>query len=274
MQAGRRQYRIFVVDFTQGHWMGNTDKAWQRLGQIDPYFAVLAHPRFREAAKEGETRREFFTSGAEHVEFLFAAIRENLDPEFAPHRSLDFGCGVGRVTIPLARRVAQVVAIDVSDSMLEEANKNCEEAGVRNVLLLKSDDSLENVPGDFDFLHSYIVFQHIPPRRGAMILCRLLRRLSNNGVGALHFIYASRAPGWKRLFRKLRAAFPLVNNLANLLKGPSFRYPYAEMNSYNVNRLLLHLQEHGCHRVHLRFCDHDGYKGIVLFFKKEIHPLS
>lgn len=254
--------------------MGNTDKAWQRLGQIDPYFAVLAHPRFREAAIEGDTRHEFFTSGEDHVERLFASIRENLDPEFAPRRALDFGCGVGRVTIPLARRIAQVVAIDVSDSMIDEANKNCEEAGVRNVTLLKSDDSLENAPGDFDFIHSFIVFQHIPPRRGEMIFCAMLRRLSDNGVGALHFIYASRVSGWRRLLRKLRATFPFVNGLANLVKGSSFRYPYIEMNSYDVNQLLLHLQVHGCHRIHLRFSDHGLSKGIVLLFKKESLPLS
>jgi 2-polyprenyl-3-methyl-5-hydroxy-6-metoxy-1,4-benzoquinol methylase len=254
--------------------MRNTDKAWQRFGQIDPYFAVLTHQRFRSAGKEGETRREFFESGADHVERLFATIKEDLDPEFAPRRALDFGCGVGRVAIPLARRVTQVVAIDVSDSMLDEAKKNCEEAGVRNVTLLKSDDSLENLSGDFDFLHSFIVFQHIPTRRGEMILRAMLRRLSDNGIGSLHFVYASSVPGWRRLARKLRATFPLVNNLANLVKGPSFKYPYMEMNNYNVNRLLLHLQEQGCHRVHLRFCDHGPYKGIVLLFKKETLPLS
>src|SRR5262247_1653813 len=198
--------------------MGDTDRSWEKLGEIDPYFSVLAHPRFRAAATEGERRREFFLSGEEHVERLFAIIRESLDPEFAPRRALDFGCGVGRVTIPLARRVTQVVAIDVSDSMLDEARKNCEEAGVRNVTLLKSDDSLENLSGDFDFLHSFIVFQHIPSRRGEMILRAMLRRLSDKGIGSLHFTYASTVPGWRRLWRKLRATLPLVNNLANLVK--------------------------------------------------------
>jgi SAM-dependent methyltransferase len=251
-----------------------TDKAWQRFGQIDPYFAVLAHPRFSAAAKEGEARREFFTSGAEHVERLFATIRETLDPEFAPRRALDFGCGVGRVTIPLARRVTQVVGVDVSDSMLDEANKNCDEAGVRNVTLLKSDDGLENLSGDFDFLHSFIVFQHIPARRGANILRAMLRRLSVNGIGALHFTYAIHAPGWRRLLRELRATFPLVNGLTNLVKGDSFRRPYIEMRNYNVNWSLLPLRELGCHCRRLRFSDYGQYKGKVLSFKKETFPLS
>jgi 2-polyprenyl-3-methyl-5-hydroxy-6-metoxy-1,4-benzoquinol methylase len=248
--------------------MGNTDKAWQNVGKIDPYFGVLSQPRFRSAADEGETRCEFFSSGDEHVEGLFATIRENLEPEFAPSRALDFGCGVGRVTIPLARRIAQVVAIDVSDSMLSEANKNCEEAGVRNVTLLKSDDGLGRLSGDFDFLHSFIVFQHISPRRGERILRAMLQRLSENGIGALHFVYATQAPWWKRCFRKLRATFPLVNGLANIVKGASFRYPYIEMNSYDTNRLLFCLQEQGCRSVHLKFTEHGLYKGIVLFFKK------
>jgi SAM-dependent methyltransferase len=253
--------------------MGNTDRAWKKLGEIDPYFSVLAHPHFRAAAAEGEIRREFFMSGEAHVELVFAIIRESLDPEFAPRRALDFGCGVGRVTIPLARRAAQVVGVDVSDSMLEEANKNCEEAGVRNVTLLKSDDSLESLSGDFDFLHSFIVFQHIPARRGEMIFRQMLRRLADNGVGALHFIYANRVPGWARLLRGLGEIVPPVYNLVNLAKGRPLGYPHAEMNSYNVNRLILHLQEQGCRRVHLRFSEHGLHRGVTLFFKKEALPL-
>jgi hypothetical protein len=45
------------------------------------------------------------------------------------------------------------------------------------------------------------------------------------------------------------------------------------MNSYNVNRLIHHLHEHGCHRVHLRFSEHGVHRGAVLFFKKEALPL-
>jgi hypothetical protein len=35
--------------------------------------------------------------------------------------------------------------------------------------------------------------------------------------------YALHAPGWRRLLRELRATFPLVNGLTNLVKGDSFR---------------------------------------------------
>ena len=57
--------------------------------------------------------------------------------------------------------------------------------------------------------------------------------------------YAIHAPGWRRLLREPRATFPLVNGLTNLVKGDSFRRPYIEMHSYNVNRFLLHLRDKG-----------------------------
>jgi hypothetical protein len=50
-------------------------------------------------------------------------------------------------------------------------------------------------------------------------------------------------------------------------------YPHAEMNSYNVNRLILHLQEQGCRRVDLRLSEHGMHRGVTLFFKKEALPL-
>ena len=35
--------------------------------------------------------------------------------------ALDFGCGVGRLTQPLAARVRQVVGLDISDEMIRRA---------------------------------------------------------------------------------------------------------------------------------------------------------
>ena len=51
-------------------------------------------------------------------------------------RVLDAGCGPGRVTIPLARRVGPagvVVALDVQKGMLERVNVKVLRAGVTNV---------------------------------------------------------------------------------------------------------------------------------------------
>jgi len=168
----------------------------------------LAHSRFREAAKEGKTQPEFFTSGGEHVERLLATVKEDLDPEFTHRRASDFGYGVERVTIPLAIRVAQEVGGGAPDLTLDDANKNCKEADVRNVTPPKSEDSLENLSCDFDFLHSFIVFQHIPARRDANILRAMPRRLSENGAGPLHFNLRDLSPRLETLVTRTPLDLP------------------------------------------------------------------
>lgn len=51
-------------------------------------------------------------------------------------RVLDAGCGPGRVTIPLARRVGpagEVVALDIQQGMLDRVNTNATRAGLTNI---------------------------------------------------------------------------------------------------------------------------------------------
>lgn len=46
---------------------------------------------------------------------------------------LDIGCGIGRLTLPVAKRVKKVTALDISDKMLDLCKKNTQEAGLDNV---------------------------------------------------------------------------------------------------------------------------------------------
>jgi len=46
---------------------------------------------------------------------------------------LDIGCGPGRMTIPLAKMVKKVIAIDFAEDMVELCIENCRQAGVTNV---------------------------------------------------------------------------------------------------------------------------------------------
>src|SRR6202171_4412538 len=235
--------------------MGNTDDSWEKFGKDDPYYGVISHERFRRSAMGGNARVEFFKSGEEHVQGLFETIRAHIDADFAPRSALDFGCGVGRTAIPLARRVATVVAADVSDAMLSEAARNCAEQGVDNVKFIRSDDTLVAVASNVEFVHSFIVFQHIPTIRGLVILQHMLRLLADEGVGALHFTFTRRAAKYRILLRRIRTAVPLANGFYNLLCGRGFFHPNMEMNLYEINRILDVLYQSGCHDVHIRFSD-------------------
>ena len=58
---------------------------------------------------------------------------------------LEIGCGTAAVTLPLARAVGErgrVVAVDISEPMLEVARQRVAESGLRNVTLLLGDAQL------------------------------------------------------------------------------------------------------------------------------------
>jgi 2-polyprenyl-3-methyl-5-hydroxy-6-metoxy-1,4-benzoquinol methylase len=245
-----------------------SDAAWKKLGEQDPYFGVLHHDRFHRAQLNDEARREFFASGEEHVERLFEALRELTGAEVAPRRALDFGCGVGRILIPLARRSSEAVGVDISEGMLAEARRNCEQVGVSNAHFATSAGNLARLEGTFDFIHTYIVLQHIPVERGMTYVEAMLDRLEPGGAGAVHVTYAKSRPLWKKIVQRVRATVPGAHGVANLLQSRPFSDPLVQMNDYSLSQLFLLLQAHDCTRAHVHLTDHGGYHGAMFLFQK------
>lgn len=236
----------------------DTDAHWKRFGEVDPYFGVLAHPRFSREQLNDANKAEFFASGERDIEFTFSVIREKLEPGFSPRRALDFGCGVGRLLPVLAARSETVVGYDISPGMLAEARGNCQQ---ENIHLASS------IEGTFDFIHSILVFQHIAPRRGEKILAELLTHL--NGIGAIQFIYNSRHSALVKLARLARRIMPFpLNGLRNLVQGKPFSYPRMVMYQYNLNRLLNVIRDSGCSDIHLIPLDHGEFDGCMFFFRR------
>jgi SAM-dependent methyltransferase len=250
-------------------WPRNSDKEWEKFGRNDPYYGVLDHDRFHKAQLDNDSLSEFFTSGQDHLDFVLKTIRASVDSVFSPLYALDFGCGVGRCSIPLTQVCQSVVGVDVSDSMLQEARKNCLEQSIANLQLVKSDDTLSRVSGPFDLVHAFLVFQHIPSKRGEKIFKRLIELLSDNGVAAMQFIYHREESALVRIMGRLRKTIPLWHIFVNLLYGKPWSEPLMEKNVYDLNRLLVILHEHGCGNVHMRFCGKGKLRSVVLFFQKK-----
>jgi SAM-dependent methyltransferase len=169
--------------------MRNTDKDWTRIAEEAPYWGVLSADEFKGVEIDRAAHERFFASGETQISSLFTEI-DALSPSFCPKRSLDFGCGVGRVLLPIAARSLQAVGVDIAPNMLALTKRNAEATGVSNIDLLLSDDTLSLVTGKFDFVHSFIVLQHIPPERGYQIIRQLLSLLEPAGVFALHVGFA------------------------------------------------------------------------------------
>jgi SAM-dependent methyltransferase len=245
----------------------NTDGEWEQLGRDDPYYGVISAGQYhRENLTESE-KEAFFQSGDEHIAHILQVLRDHFDPGFSPHRALDFGCGVGRLLLPLAERAQQVVGVDVSTSMLAEARVNCAARRLDNVGLLQSDDQLSALTGSFDLVHSFIVFQHIPPPRGERIFRHLLEHLQAGGAGAVHFLYAKQTPS-KMLEQWVKAHVPFSKYAFNLLRRRRLNTPQMQMYAYDLNRMLRLLQNNGISQVHAELTDHAGELGIILYFIK------
>jgi SAM-dependent methyltransferase len=240
----------------------STDVAWEEWGRRDPYFGVITNPKFRRGGLNEDAKREFFGDGETLVKYLFATIHRHIDPQFTPKRVLDFGCGVGRLLVPFAGVAEEVVGLDVSPSMLDEARRNCEERQLRNVSLLPSDDDLSALSGTFDLIHSFIVFQHIPIQRGRAIFGKLLRHLRPGGVGAIHLTYS------KTRFASTHGVAPpsLPRPATTPQSIPGDADPEMQMNPYNMNEILFQLQCLGVQRMYVEFSDHGGELGAFLFF--------
>jgi SAM-dependent methyltransferase len=257
----------------------DTDLEWEEWGRRDPYYGVITDPRFRFKELTETSRHEFFESGRAHADYVLEMIRRHMDPRFQPTSVLDFGCGVGRVIVAFAKVAKEVVGLDVSASMLAECRKNCDAAGLGNVRLLVSDDSLSSLEGSFDLIHSFIVFQHIPPERGRGLFRKLLTYLRPGGACAVHFSYSkSRYANSHGVAPPLS---PLLAHAARVLTAPliaSVRAfnpeppadPEMQMNCYGMNEMLFLIQGAGVRRVHAEFTDHGGELGVFLFFQKPI----
>ena len=248
--------------------MGNTNKAWEEWGKSDPYFGVLSSDEYRKGRLSDEARGKFFQSGEDHVERILTTIRSHLDPAFQPGKSLDFGCGVGRLLLPLARISSVAVGIDISESMLAEARRNCELYNVSNIRLVQSDSELSRLDGGFNLIHSSIVFQHIPARRGEKLCAHLLERLQPGGVVALNFDYRSFSSRAVRGLVRLRYAWPLANRMRNLLKGLPANEPAMERNVYDLGNLVALCSSYGIDRLFLETSQHDGFAGVILYGQK------
>jgi 2-polyprenyl-3-methyl-5-hydroxy-6-metoxy-1,4-benzoquinol methylase len=230
---------------------------WEILAQQEPFFAVLTEERFlRDQMSDGD-REAFFASGEADIAYLFGLIT-GLITGFTPKSVLDFGCGVGRLTRALARRVERVAGVDAAPSMLRLARENVPEATF----------SAQIPDQTFDLIVSLIVFQHIPVRRGEALLDELLHHLEIGGVAAVHVTFRRPGSSLRRMARAVRARVPLVHRIAQLLRHER-PMPYMQMNEYDQARVFTIMRRHGCGEPRIVPTNHGGIEGAIVIARRE-----
>ena len=190
--------------------LDNLKKTWEAFGEQDPFWAVLTWEGKENRSWEPE---EFFKYGLWDVLRIFSEIEETVKncsspcwiwqkpgfiqkllkkapTDFAQRmdyirnggRCLDFGCGVGRLTLPLAERFMEAIGLDISSTMIAEAQKwatnisNC-----RFVENNRNDLSIFE-SNYFDCVISMIVLQHIAPDYQKTYIEEFVRVLAYDGI--------------------------------------------------------------------------------------------
>ena len=248
-----------------------SDKTFEKIGQEIPYY-VLNEKQYRTKHLAGDVKNAFFRSGEEHIQDVLKVIASQFGELKQKKSALDFGCGVGRLMIPLTKEFDKVVGVDVSPAMLAAAKKNCEERDIQNIDFILSDDQLSRVDSTYDLVHSYIVLQHIPLKRGKQIIERLIQTVSPGGVGALHITFARQASFLRKGVNWVRKNCTPFHYLVNVAQKNPWNEPFLQMNNYNLNQIMQLLFSKGIRKISLEATQHGSHSGVMLFFQNTQTP--
>ncbi len=145
-------------------------KVWERLTSDAPV------SRIRQTVREGRDR-------------MRSIMLSRLPADLRGARVLDAGCGTGAMTEELARRGAEVVAVDISPQLINIAEARLP-AGLRPQVRFHAGDMTDEALGRFDFVMAMdsLIYYRAPDIGG--ILGRLGQRTSQ----AILFTVAPRTP--------------------------------------------------------------------------------
>lgn len=238
----------------------STDREWERWGQRNPYYGVLG---FESAAIGDDTdaRKQFFASGEAHIQRMLAIAAKYFGAS-GSERALDFGCGVGRLLLPLSSRFKAVVGIDVSPSMLSQARTNVQ--GHTNVQLASS---IADAGGQFDFVHTFIVLQHIRPGQGFDLIEQLLAITKPGGIFVIHTTIGDLVR-WRQVANFVRYRVRPAHWLYNLVRRRPISEPITEMNHYDAARLLATCAKASDEPLVTFPLDQDGHVGIIVIGRR------
>jgi magnesium-protoporphyrin O-methyltransferase len=160
-----------------------------RRGQIEHYFdrtAVQAWARLTSDAPVGRIR----ATVREGRDRMRAQLLDWLPQDLRGRRILDAGCGTGALAVEAARRGAEVVAIDLSPTLVDLARERLPELPNGGSVDFRSGDMLDPALGRFDHVVAMDSLIHYDATDAVAALSRLADRTSTSMI----FTFAPRTP--------------------------------------------------------------------------------
>jgi magnesium-protoporphyrin O-methyltransferase len=160
----------------------------QRRSQIETYFdrtAVAAWERLTSDAPVSRVRATVRAGRDRMRNTLLSWLPDDLSGK----RVLDAGCGTGAYAVEAARRGAQVVAIDLSPTLVDLARSRLP-AELAERIDFRSGDMLDPALGHFDHVVAMDSIIHYRTEDAVVALARLAERTTST----IHFTFAPRTP--------------------------------------------------------------------------------
>jgi hypothetical protein len=164
----------------------------------------------------------------------------------------------------MATHAKHVTGLDIAPGMLTRAREAAQSRKLRNT---RFTDRLE--PDDaFDWINSFIVFQHMPPERGYAALADLLSRLTIGGVCSLHVTLFRERSVSARLIHQ-SAFWSFDGETARALVDDDRDPPGTiGMFDYDLNRVLALMAAQSVEPFGIAPTNHGGAHGAWLFARR------
>ncbi len=154
---------------------------WRRMGDDRPHWSVTGKDEHL-PDRLAENRASFENSGQDDLNMILAVLARSGMPADLFAHVCDFGCGVGRISLPMAGRFLRVTACDVSEAHLRHGREAAARLGIGNINFVLVEPPHFGMTQPFDLWFSHLVLQHNPPPIIAAILRRMFALLSPGGV--------------------------------------------------------------------------------------------
>lgn len=135
---------------------------WQHLGGEKAHFSVLTDDSFLPQNLHGSIDA-FWASGESETAQAILALSQFGAAPLEQKVCVEYGCGVGRVTVNLAKSFEFVHAYDISRNHLDYARARARELGAGNIAFHECAHDFRVALEPCDFFYSIIVLQHNPP---------------------------------------------------------------------------------------------------------------
>lgn len=160
----------------------------ERRGQIENYFDRTAAAAWEKLTSDAPVGRIRATVRAGR-DRMRATLLSWLGEDLHGKRILDAGCGTGALAVEAARRGAQVLAIDLSPTLVNLARERIPQ-DVAHLVEFRSGDMLDPALGHFDHVVAMDSIIHY----GTDDAVHALAQLAERTQGSIVFTFAPRTP--------------------------------------------------------------------------------